>query len=161
VLQFAAGLNGSFVTSNRDTEWQEANGGEVDYNDRGPSWASIIRLASATICSEWLFSKLEGLSANERVDPGAKITALQPFPTELTSIRYPLYSTTVIRCATHQTDPADLLVLPSRRAQYHVAHWRRWLNALGVSAWSDRQELDHAKMCGLDAHFAEGTFVLR
>jgi hypothetical protein len=60
----------------------------------------MIRLASATISSERLFSRLEGLSANARVDPGAKIIALQPFPTGLTSIRCPLYSTTVITRAT-------------------------------------------------------------
>src|SRR5271165_4137617 len=70
-----------------------------NYNDRGPSRALIIRLASATISSVLLFSRLEGLSANARVDPGAKIAALQPLPTWLTSIRYPLYSMTVIDCA--------------------------------------------------------------
>jgi hypothetical protein len=75
-----------------------ADDGNEDYNDRGPSRASIIRLASTTISSVRLFSKLEGLSANARVDPGAKIAALQPFPTGLTSIRYPLYSITVIAC---------------------------------------------------------------
>jgi hypothetical protein len=69
--------------------------GPADYNDRGPNRASIIRLASATISSVRFFFSLEGLSANARVDPGAKIAALQPFPTELTSIRYPLYSITV------------------------------------------------------------------
>ena len=56
----------------------------------------MIRLASATISSERLFSRLVGLSANARFDPGAKIDALQPFPTKLTSIRNPLYSTAVI-----------------------------------------------------------------
>ena len=75
-----------------------ADRGNEDYSNRGPSRASIIRLASATISSVRLFSRLEGLSANGRVDPGAKIEALQPFPTELTSIRYPLYSMTVIAC---------------------------------------------------------------
>src|SRR5215472_13040204 len=59
----------------------------------------MIRLASATISSVRLFSRLEGLSANGRVDPGAKITALQPFPTGLISTRYPLYSITVIAWA--------------------------------------------------------------
>ena len=77
------------------------------YNERGPNRASITRLASATISSVLLFSRLEGLSANARVDPSAKIAALQPLPTRLTSIRYPLYSMTVIDCAmstaTHQT----------------------------------------------------------
>jgi hypothetical protein len=67
-----------------------------NYNDRGPNRASIIRLASATISSVRLFSRLDGLSANARVDPGAKIAALQPFPTGLTSIRYPLYSIAVM-----------------------------------------------------------------
>jgi len=76
-----------------------ADRGNEDYSNRRPSRASIIRLASATISSVRLFSRLEGLSANGRVDPGAKIEALQPFPTELTSIRYPLYSMTVIACA--------------------------------------------------------------
>jgi hypothetical protein len=55
-----------------------------------------MRFASATISSVRLFSRLEGLSGNARVDPGAKIAALQPFPTGPTSIRYPLYSNTVI-----------------------------------------------------------------
>ena len=59
----------------------------------------MIRLASATISSVRLFSRLEGLSANGRVEPGAKIAALQPFPTGLTSIRYPLYSIVVMTCA--------------------------------------------------------------
>src|SRR6516162_4413913 len=68
------------------------------YNERGPNRASIIRLASATISSVRLFSRLEGLPANGRVDPGAKIEALQPFPTELSSVRYPLDSMTVIAC---------------------------------------------------------------
>ena len=58
--------------------------------------ASIMRLASATISSERLFSKLEGLSAIARVEPGAKIAALHPFPTGLTSMRCPLYSIVVI-----------------------------------------------------------------
>jgi hypothetical protein len=58
--------------------------------------ASIMRLASATISSERLFSRLEGLSAIARVEPGAKIAALQPFPTGLTSMRWPLYSMAVI-----------------------------------------------------------------
>jgi hypothetical protein len=70
-----------------------------NYNESGPKRASIIRLASATISSARLFSRFEGLSAKARVDPGAKIAALQPFPTGLTSIRYPLYSITVIACA--------------------------------------------------------------
>jgi hypothetical protein len=52
--------------------------------------ASIIRLASATISSVRLFSRLDGLSSNARVEPGEKIDARQPFPTWLTSIRYPL-----------------------------------------------------------------------
>ena len=56
----------------------------------------MTRLASATISSERLFSKLEGLSAIARVEPGAKIAALQPFPTGLTSMRCPLYSIAVI-----------------------------------------------------------------
>ena len=37
---------------------------------RGSSRASIIRLASVTISSERLFSRLEGLSGNARVEPG-------------------------------------------------------------------------------------------
>ena len=52
----------------------------------------MIRLASATISSARLFSKLEGLSGNGRLEPGGKIDALQPLPTLLMSIRYPLYS---------------------------------------------------------------------
>jgi hypothetical protein len=78
-----------------------------DYSERGPNRASIIRLASATISSVRLFSRLDGLSANGRVHPGAKIEALQPFPTELTSIRYPLYSMTVIarRCPFDAVSP--------------------------------------------------------
>jgi len=65
---------------------------------RRPKRASIIRLASARISSELLFSRLKGLSANARGEPDEKIDALQPFPTELTSIRYPLYSIVVIVC---------------------------------------------------------------
>src|SRR3974390_2441133 len=90
-----------------------------DYNDRGPTRASIIRLASATISSVRLFSRLERLSANARVDPGAKITALQPFPTGLTSIRCPLYSTTVIACPIPTFDvgqSANLIVTTSPMA---------------------------------------------
>jgi hypothetical protein len=95
----------------------------VHYNDRGPSRASIIRFASATISSERLFSRLEGLSASARVDPGAKIEALQPFPTELTSTRYPLYSTTVIAGATHQSGPMDLA---RPRGPTRILTSRRW-----------------------------------
>ena len=54
------------------------------------------RLASAMISSERLFSRLDGLSGNARRDPGPKISALQPFPTGLTFMRYPLYSTIVM-----------------------------------------------------------------
>ena len=46
-----------------------------------------MRLASATISSERLFSKLEGLSAIARVEPGAKIAALQPFLCDVPYIR--------------------------------------------------------------------------
>jgi hypothetical protein len=56
----------------------------------------MIRLASATISSLRLFSRLEGLSSNARFEPGGKTDALQPFPTGLTSIRNPLYSMVVI-----------------------------------------------------------------
>ena len=56
----------------------------------------MIRLASATISSVRPFSRLEGLSASARFEPGGKIDALQPFPTGLTSIRNPLYSMVVI-----------------------------------------------------------------
>ena len=56
----------------------------------------MIRLASATISSVRLFSRLEGLSASARFEPSAKIDALRPFPTGLTSIRNPLYSMVVI-----------------------------------------------------------------
>ena len=56
----------------------------------------MIRLASATISSLQLFSKLKGLSANARVEPGSKIAPLQPFPTDVTSIRNPLYPRFVI-----------------------------------------------------------------
>ena len=58
----------------------------------------MIRLASATISSLRLFSKLKGLSANARVEPGSKIAPLRPFPTDVTSIRNPLYSRVVIVC---------------------------------------------------------------
>ena len=78
-----------------------ADGGDEDYTDRGPKRASIIRLACATISSERLFSRLEGLSAIARVEPGAKIAALQPFPTGLTSMRCPLYSIAVIAYLAH------------------------------------------------------------
>ena len=52
----------------------------------------MIRLASATSSSALLFSKLEGLSGKGRFESGEKIDALQPLPTRLTSIWYPLYS---------------------------------------------------------------------
>src|SRR5271169_2483391 len=39
-------------------------------NGRGPTRASTIRLASAKISSLLLFSRLEGLSANARIEPG-------------------------------------------------------------------------------------------
>ena len=52
----------------------------------------MIRLASATISSALLFSKLEGLSGKGRFEPGEKMDALQPLPTRPISIRYPLYS---------------------------------------------------------------------
>jgi hypothetical protein len=52
----------------------------------------MIRLASATISSALLFSKLEGLSGKGRFEFGEKIEALQPLPSRLTSIWYPLYS---------------------------------------------------------------------
>ena len=63
---------------------------------REPRRTSTIRLASVTISSLRLFSRLEGLSANALLEPGGKIVALQPFPTGLTSIRIPLYSRVVI-----------------------------------------------------------------
>jgi hypothetical protein len=56
----------------------------------------MIRLASATISSVRLFSRLEGLSPSARFEPAGKTDALQPFPTGLTSIRNPLYSMVVI-----------------------------------------------------------------
>ena len=56
-----------------------------------------MRLASATISSVLLFSRLTGLFGHGVVEPGEKIDALQPFPTGQTSILYPLYSITVIR----------------------------------------------------------------
>jgi hypothetical protein len=87
----------AFLKRGRDRHLVRAE----DYNDHGPRRASITRLASTTISSVRLFSRLEGLSANARVDPGAKMAALQPFPTGPTSIRYPLYSITVI-CATRR-----------------------------------------------------------
>ena len=68
-----------------------------NYNDRGPNRASIARLASTSISSGdvalgWMAFR------PSRDDPCAKIAALQPFPTGLTSIRYPLYSIAVIAC---------------------------------------------------------------
>jgi hypothetical protein len=52
----------------------------------------MIRLASATSSSALLFSKLEGLPGKGRFESGEKMDALQPLPTRLTSIWYPLYS---------------------------------------------------------------------
>ena len=49
----------------------------------------MIRLASATISSLRLFSKLKGLSANARVEPGSKIAPLQPFPQTLPQFEIP------------------------------------------------------------------------
>src|SRR5262249_14295821 len=54
------------------------------------SRASIIFFASATIASLGLFSSIAGLSGSADDEPGGKIIALQPFPTGLTSRRYPL-----------------------------------------------------------------------
>src|SRR5262245_15163343 len=54
------------------------------------SRASTIFFASATIASLGLFSSVAGLSASADDEPGGKIIALQPFPTGLTSRRYPL-----------------------------------------------------------------------
>jgi hypothetical protein len=60
------------------------------YNSREPRRTSIMRLASATISSVLLFSRLTGLFGHGVVEPGEKIDALHPFPTEQTSILYPL-----------------------------------------------------------------------
>jgi hypothetical protein len=65
-----------------------------------------MRLASATISSLRLFSKLKGLSANARFEPGSKMDALQPFPTDVTTIRNPLYSRVVIVCFVIQVNLA-------------------------------------------------------
>src|SRR6516164_1178689 len=67
------------------------------YKSRGPRRTSIMRLASATISSVLLFSRLTGLFGHGVVERGEKIDALHPFPTGQTSILYPLYSITVIR----------------------------------------------------------------
>src|SRR5262249_61908897 len=60
------------------------------YKSRGPRRTSIMRLASATISSVLLFSRLTGLFGHGVVEPGEKIDALHPFPTGQTSILYPL-----------------------------------------------------------------------
>ncbi len=60
------------------------------YKSRGPRRTSIIRLASATISSVLLFSRLTGLFGHGEVEPGEKIDALHPLPTGQTSILYPL-----------------------------------------------------------------------
>ena len=60
------------------------------YKSRGPRRTSIMRLASATISSVPLFSRLTGLFGHGEVEPGEKIDALHPFPTGQTSILYPL-----------------------------------------------------------------------
>jgi hypothetical protein len=57
----------------------------------------MIRLASATISSALLFSKLEGLSGKGRLEPGGKVDALQPLPTRLISIRWGDWVTRAIR----------------------------------------------------------------
>src|SRR5215472_11359235 len=66
------------------------------YESRGPRRTSIMRLASATISSVLLFSRLTGLFGHGVVEPGEKIDALHPFPTGQTSIPHPLYSIIVI-----------------------------------------------------------------
>jgi hypothetical protein len=66
------------------------------HNSRGPRRSSIMRLASATISSVLLFSRLTGLFGHGEVEPGEKMDALHPFPKGRTSIRYPLYSMTVM-----------------------------------------------------------------
>ena len=55
-----------------------------------------MRFASATISSVLLFSRLTGLFGHGELEPGEKIDALQPFPIGQISIRYPLWSMTVI-----------------------------------------------------------------
>ena len=50
----------------------------------------MMRLASPTISSVLLFSRLTGLFGHGVFEPGEKIDARQPLPTGLTSIRYPL-----------------------------------------------------------------------
>ena len=125
----------------------------------------MIRLASATISSEWLFSRLEGLSANARVDPGAKIIALQPFPTGLTSIRIPYIRLRSLAWATHQTRPNGLLSSRRPEAYNTMSH----IGKGGVSGTGRRRHevivryryRTPAKICDPDAHSGEGTVVIR
>ena len=73
--------------------------------------ASITRLASATICSMLLFSRLTGLFGHGLIEPGEKIDALQPFPTGQTSILYP-YSHLLSLFALHKRAETALQYRP-------------------------------------------------
>src|SRR6516164_7710530 len=71
------------------TSWH-TNIGPIVHQFCALSRASIIFFASATIASLGLFSSVAGLSGSADDEPGGKIMALRPFPTGLTSRRYPL-----------------------------------------------------------------------
>src|SRR5262249_15864726 len=69
---------------------RHTNVGPIVHQFCALSRASIIFFASAIIASLGLFSSVAGLSGSADDEPGGKIIALQPFPTGLTSRRYPL-----------------------------------------------------------------------
>jgi hypothetical protein len=103
--------------------------------------SSTIRLASATISSAGLFSKFEGLSGKGRFEPGEKIDALQPLPTRLISIRYPLYSigVTLKGCC------AGIVWPGTRRRRRCSGGWHYCINgrAPGSSWWWYPSSQDH------------------
>jgi hypothetical protein len=72
------------------TPRRRTNIGPIVHQFCALSRASTIFFASATIASSELFSSVAGLSGSADDEPGGKIIALQPFPTRLTSRRYPL-----------------------------------------------------------------------
>jgi Rad3-related DNA helicase len=57
------------------------HGKRFTHYDRDAKRSSIILLASATISSLRLFSRLVGLSGSAEVEPGKQMDARQPFPT--------------------------------------------------------------------------------
>jgi hypothetical protein len=138
----------------------------VTYDTSRLRRSSMIRLASATISSARLFSKLEGLSGKGRFEAGEKIDALQPLPTRLISIRYPLYSigVTLNGCCAGRvlagSAPASALFRRLREAAWGGRLWVLGPNAIsggfqrlfGAPASSGLQRRHAACHCQSDDH---------